>query len=157
MEEKEYKSTYNNLTAVRCVFEKALTNNKAKCRLSNHFCLADREGYACRNKESSSKCSELLKKLRKNSIFVLKLREVAGPLPHNMEIRVQVGGLAGVAKLVAGDAVIDAAGVVTEDINGVLLQAIDTFGSLDNLPYSEIIQSVLQFQGRSRRQRLNDD
>lgn len=157
MEEKEYKSTYNNLTAVRCVFEKALTNNKAKCGLSNHFCLADREGYSCKSNESSSKCSELLKKLRENSIFVLKLREIDGPLPHNMEIRVQVGGLAGVAKLVAGNENIDAAGLVTEDIDGVLSQAIDTFGSLDNLPYSEIIQSVLQFQVRRRRQRLNDD
>ena len=157
MEEKEYKSTYNNLTSVRCVFEKALTNNKAKCLLSNHFCLADREGYSCKDDESSSKCSQFLKKLRENSIFVLKLREIDGPLPHNMEIRVQVGGLAGVAKLVAGDAVLDATGRVTEDINGVLLQAIDTFGSLDNLPYSEVIQSVLQFQGRRRRQRLNDD
>ncbi len=157
MEEKEYQATYDNLTAVRCVFEKALTNNKAKCSLSNHFCLADREGYSCNNYESSFKCGELLKKLRENSTFVLKLREIDGPLPHNMEIRVQVGGLAGVAKLVARDDVIDAAGLVTQDINGVLLQAIETFGSLDNLPYSEIIQSVLQFQGRRRRQRSNDD
>lgn len=156
MEENEYKSTYNNLTAVRCVFEKALTNNKAKCSLSNHFCLADREGYSCKDDDSSSKCSELLEKLREKSIFVLKLHEIDGPLPHNMEIRVQVGGLAGVSKLV-GDEAVDMPQLVTKDINKVLFKAMDLFGSLDNLPYSEIIQSVLQFQGRRRRQRLDDD
>jgi len=49
MEESEYKSTYNALASVRCVFEKALTNNRAKCVLSRHFWLADREGYACKD------------------------------------------------------------------------------------------------------------
>jgi len=64
MEEEEYKATYNELASIRCVFEKALTNQQAKCRLSRHFCLADREGYSCENKESSVKCSKILEKLR---------------------------------------------------------------------------------------------
>lgn len=144
------------MTAVRCVFEKALTNNKAKCSLSNHFCLADREGCSCKDEGSSAKCGKLLEKLRKKSIFVLKLHEIDGPLPHNMEIRVQVGGLAGVSKLVDKEA-LDEPQLVTKNINGVLTKAMDIFGSLDDLPYSEIIQSVLQFQGRRRRQRLDDD
>ena len=67
MEEGEYKSTYGELTSVRCVFEKALTNHRAKCRLAKHFCLADREGYSCEDAESSLNCAELLEKLRKKS------------------------------------------------------------------------------------------
>ena len=158
MEEDEYKSTYNELASVRCVFEKALlnhqANHRAKCRLSRHFCLADREGYACENVESSKKCSELLEKLRKNSIFVLKLHEIKGPLPHNMEIRVQAGGLAGLVKL------LDASSenslqqsLNVEGIDQVISRALESYGTLDDLPYSEIIQSVVQFQGRRRRQR----
>lgn len=157
MEENEYKSKYNDLTTIRCVFEKALTNHKAKCELAKHFCLADREGYACESEEASGKCHELLKKLRENSIFVLKLHEIDGPLPHNMEIRVQVGGMAGLVKAVMKEKADDTAPLVTKDINGVVVKAAEEFGSLEDLPYSEIIQSVLQFQGRRRRQRLNDD
>lgn len=156
MEEGEYKSKYNDLTTIRCVFEKALTNHKAKCSLARHFCLADREGYACENEVASTKCSELLEKLRKKSIFVLKVRDIDGPLPHNMEIRVQVGGVAGLAKQVGGEDISSSAPVV-KDINRVVLKAVEKFGSLEKLPYSEIIQSVVQFQGRRRRQRLNDD
>ncbi len=157
MEEGEYKSKYNDLTTVACVFEKALTNHKAKCKLSKHFCLADREGYSCDRKDAAVKCVELLEKLRESSIFVLKLHVVDGPLPHNMEIRVQVGGVAGLVTLVSEQEIPDAAQHVTKDINGVVMKAIDKFGSLENLPYSEIIKSVVQFQGRRRRQRLNDD
>jgi hypothetical protein len=153
MEESEYKSTYNALTPVRCVFEKALTSNRAKCSLSGHFCLADREGYACQNRLSSNLCNELLKKLRKNSIFVLKLHEINGPLPHNMELRVQVGGITGLTKLLENESDVHTDQHVTDDIHGLLNKAMQKFGSLDAVPYSKIIQSVVQFQGRQRRQR----
>ena len=148
MEEDEYKSTYSELASVRCVFEKALTNHQAKCDLSRHFCLADREGYSCEDAGASLKCSKLLEKLREKSIFVLKLRDIDGPLPHNMEIRVQVGGVRGLAKLINVD-IIDK----VDNIHRVLDEVINKFGSLDSLPYSEIIQSIEQFQGRRRRQR----
>lgn len=155
MEESEYRSTYNDLTKNRCVFEKALTNHKAKCPISKHFCLADREGYACQSKESSIKCAELLEKLRENSVFVLKLHEINAPLPHNMEIRVQVGGLVGLAKQVSLEEDTNAT-VVVSDINGVVERALVQFGSLDKLPFSNIMQSVVQFKGRRRRKSLVD-
>jgi hypothetical protein len=149
MEEDEYKSTYNRLASVRCVFEKALTNNHAKCHLSRHFCLADREGYSCEDAQSSFICSKFLEKLREKSVFVFKLRNIAGPLPHNMEIRVQVGGVTGLSKQLETQH----NAPYVEDINGVLNKAIEKFRTLDDLPYSEIIQSVEQFQARRRRQR----
>lgn len=152
MEEDEYKSTYNELTPVRCVFEKTLTNNQAKCRLSQHFCLADREGYSCESFEASSKCIEFLEKLREKSIFVLKVHDVDRLLPHNMEIRVQVGGVIGLEKLTNESFDGDNPSVV-EDIRGVIEQSLKHFGSFEALPYSKIIQSVVQFQGRRRRKR----
>ena len=155
MEENEYRSVYNERTTIRCVFEKALTNHKAACSLSDHFCLADREGYACKDQESSSKCREILDKLRENSRFVLKLREIDGPLPHNMEIRVQAGGLMGVAKLLDHLPVQLPAEtqLAASDINTLVQAVIAQYGSLDALPYDEIVQSIVQFQGRKRRQR----
>jgi hypothetical protein len=153
MEESEYKSTYNSLASVRCVFEKALTNNRAQCSLSSHFWLADREGYACKVRDSSEQCSELLRKLRGNSIFVLKLHEISGPLPHNMELRVQVGGLTGLAKLLEKENDIHTDQLVTDDIHGLINKTLVAIGAIDTLPYSKIIQSVVQFQGRQRRQR----
>ena len=155
MEENEYRSAHNERTTIRCVFEKALTNHKAKCSLSDHFCLADREGYACKDKQSSSNCREILDKLRENSRFVLKLREIDGPLPHNMEIRVQAGGLTGVARLLdylPGQSPAEGQ-LAVSDIKAVVQAVITKYGSLDALPYDEIVQSIVQFQGRKRRQR----
>ena len=153
MEEDEYKSSYNELASVRCVFEKALTSHKAACNLSNHFCLADREGYSCEDSTSSLKCRQFLELLRENSLFSLKLKELNGPLPHNMEIRVQVGGVSGLAKVLDKSLVNQTGGVKVDDIQSVLKQAVNDFGSLLDLPYSQIIQSIVQYQGRRKRQR----
>ena len=153
MEEGEYKSTYNELVSVCCVFEKTLTSNQARCRLSRHFCLADREGYACSDEESSIKCRELLENLREKSAFVLKVHKIKGPLPHNMEIRVQVGGITGLAKLIENQVGDRLKQPVVEDIHGLIQKTTEKIGPLDKLPYSEIIQSVVQFQARRRRQR----
>lgn len=93
----------------------------------------------------------MLNKLRDNSRFVLKLREIDGPLPHNMEIRVQAGGLIGVARLVGQ---LPAEGqLAASDIKTVVQAVIAKYGSLDALPYDEIVQSIVKYQGRKRRQR----
>ena len=146
MEESEYKSTYNQIAEIRCEFEKALTNHKAKCPLARHFWLADREGYACKSEEAAVKCRQVLSKLRENSRFVLKLQEAADKLPHNMEIRVQAGGMQGIQALVKTDQ-----DEIIEDIHGLVLQAEAKYGRLEDMPYNEIVQSVSRFQGRRTR------
>lgn len=148
MEESEYKSTYNEIASIRCEFEKSLTNHKARCAYSRHFWLADREGYACKSDKSSARCRELLEKLRDISRFALKIQQTGDKLPHNMEIRVQAGGLIGIQQLLCSewqDKV--------EDIHALIERAETEFGSLDNLPYNRIVQSISSYQGRKSRKR----
>ena len=148
MEENEYKSTYSEIANIRCEFEKALTNNKAKCSHSRHFWLADREGYACKSRESSAKCRELLGLLRENSRFILKLQQAGDKLPHNMEIRVQAGGLFGIQSLFTTGQ-LDR----IENIFALVEQAEIEFGSFEMMPFSQVVQSVSRYQGRKSRKR----
>ena len=148
MEENEYKSAYHDIARIRCEFEKALTNNKAHCACARHFWLADREGYACKSSRSSSKCHELLVKLRENSRFLLKLPQAVEILPHNMEIRVQAGGISGIQALFD-----TTPGQRVEDIHALIEQAEAEYGSLERLPYNRIVQSVSRYQGRKSRKR----
>jgi hypothetical protein len=149
MEEDEYKATYHEIAKTRCVFEKALTNNQCKCRFAKHFWLADREGYACNSDKNSSICRYLLEKLRENSRFFLKIHSVGAQLPHNADIRIQVGGLKGLNRVFNDD---DSDQFIT-DIKTLVEQAEARFKSLDQLPYSEIVKSIASYQGRSRSKR----
>lgn len=154
MEEDEYKATYNEIAETRCVFEKALTNKQCQCRYSKHFCLADREGYACKNDENASKCSYLLEKLRETSRFFLKIHSVGSRLPHNVDIRVQVGGLRGLRLVLHAE---DSERLIA-DIRALVEEAEARYESLDELPYSTIVQHIASYQGRVRgkRGRNND-
>ncbi len=146
MEENEYKAVYSKIAENRCVFEKALTNNQCKCHFSKHFCLADREGYSCGSREVAANCRNILEKLRENSKFLLKLHEVGEQLPHNMEIRVQVGGLRGLRAVLGSD---EKDALIT-DIRGLIEQAELQYNDMDALPYNEIVQSIASFQARRR-------
>ena len=147
MEENEYKAVYNEITQIVCVFEKALTNNLCKCECSKHFWLADREGYACNSKQASDECAALLQQLRQSSRFSLKLPGVGAPLPHNMDIKVQAGGLSGLQKLYG--ATDDK--YITGNIHKLIGNAVALTGSVEALPYSEIIKSIAEYKVRSRR------
>ena len=149
MEEDEYKATYSEIAKTPCVFEKALTNNQCKCRFSRHFWLADREGYACNSDKNSSTCRYLLEKFRENSRFFLKAHSVGSQLPHNVDIRVQVGGLRGLSAVFSGETDDE----LITDIKALVEQAEARFESLDLLPYSEIVQSIASYQGRPKSKR----
>ena len=112
------------------------------------FNLADREGVACSSQSSNLRCQLFLALMRKNASFALQLTRVDGPLPHAKEIKVQTGGLLGLKKS------LDTAEHEVErvdDIAALLLQAETQYRQLKLLPFSEIVKSVVNFQGRKRR------
>ncbi len=150
MEENEYKATYDEITQINCVFEKALTNNLCQCACARHFWLADREGYACNSAPASAECAALLQRLREKSRFSLKLPSVGQQLPHNMDIRVQAGGLAGLQKRYGET---DASPYITGNVRRLVETAITDAGGIDQLPYGDIVQSIAEYRVRSRRRR----
>jgi hypothetical protein len=150
MEEQEYRATYRALSQRRCVFEKAITSRRCSCRQSARFHLADREGVACNSDAGNALCIALLDTMRRNARFSLQITHADRPLPHAKEIRVQIGGLLGLQKLLhphltQADSV--------QDINGLTTEAIDRYRRIENLPYELIVQTLASFEGRRKRTR----
>jgi hypothetical protein len=76
------------------------------------------------------------------------LQQAGERLPHNMEIRVQAGGISGIQALFS-----DGSEQKVDDIHALVEQAEAEYGSLERLPYDRIVQSVSRFQGRKSRKR----
>lgn len=145
MDEDEYRKTYKQINETRCIFEKALCSLYCACSKSKPFRLADRTCYGCHSPVDQQQCVELLNHLRNQTKFVFKLNEINGPLPHNKEIRVQNGGLSSLQKLVHINE------VKVLDVQGVISRAIKEFGSINQLPYNLLMQSVMAFKARPKR------
>lgn len=148
MEEKEYKTTYRVVNERRCVFEKAVLAGVCGCEKLARFCLADREGVACKSPAGCSLCTQLLQHLRRNARFALRLKRVEGALPHAKEMKVQAGGLRGVRAAVAGLPVHEEK---VDRVSGLIGEAVTQFHGLENLPYDEIVKIIATFEYRPRR------
>ena len=148
MDEKEYRSTYQTVNPIRCVFEKAINSRACNCSESTRFNLADREGVSCNSNTAQKRCELLLNALRQNSRFALQLTMTDDKLPHNAEIKIQNGGIMGIAKLVESTTANE------NDIYTLIDSAIKQFDSIDSFPYQQIIREISAYQ--SRRRRKND-
>lgn len=151
MDEQEFRSTYHAVNGLRCVFEKSILSRRSQCSHCARFHLADREGAACDSLPSRQRCLDLLTRLREKAIFALRITHLEGELPHAKEIRVQTGGLLGLQRALAPDPAPERDHV--EDINGLVTHALLRHGDLESLPYPEIMQAVVHFEGRPRRKR----
>jgi cobyrinic acid a,c-diamide synthase len=75
----------------------------------------------------------------------LRLTHIADKLPHGKEIKVECGGMLGL-QIALGRG----AGRV-EDIHDLFEAALDRYGTIGELPYSEIVKSVVSYQARQRK------
>jgi len=143
MEENEYRTTYNKLVDHPCVFAKAINSTSCSCRQAARIQIADRIAINCSSGSEQQQCTLMLEKLRSAAQFVLRMPDIAGALPHNKEIRVQIGGIKGIAAILGQDE----SGL---DIYRLRTQAQTRFGDLDKLPYSEIVRHIMQARTRRR-------
>lgn len=146
MDETAFRQARGAVNPHPCPFEKAILARCCACPLSERRNIAERETAACREPTARASCVALRELLRRNSSFALKHPHIEGPLPHAQEMKVQCGGLLGLQQAVA-----PADGV--NDVAGLVRAAQQEFGSLENLPYSKIVQSVVACQPRRGGQR----
>ncbi|HED18140.1 MAG TPA: hypothetical protein ENI74_01385 [Gammaproteobacteria bacterium] len=146
VEEDEYRSTYHSVTERRCVFEKAVLSHHCACTFATRFYLADREGIACDATAAHRRCQHLITLLRENARFALKTTLLEGELPHAKEIKVQGGGLLGLQRVLRPD--LGKKNVA--DVAALTVLGENTFGSLEQFPYQEIVKSIVTFEGRRR-------
>lgn len=147
MDENEYRSTYQDVNPIRCVYEKAINSRICNCSKSTRFNLADREGVSCNSASAQRLCAELLNILREKARFTLQQGQTEAKLPHNAEMKIQNGGIKGIAKL------IDDEKINQDDIALVISSALIQFESITALPFSEIMRDISAHQSRKRRNR----
>jgi hypothetical protein len=150
MEEQEYREIYSAINERRCPYEKAINSRRCNCSQSKRFNLANREGVACKSAPGNLLCNELLNIMRQKARFSLHVTHATSPLPHAKEIKVQVGGLLGLQKAMDTQA---ADMPTVDDIYRLTNAAMGHFVSLADLPYEEIMQSIVVFKGREKRPR----
>lgn len=130
----------------RCPFEKPILSAQCDCELAARFSVAEQMGVNCRSGIARNNCTTLLALLRNRARFALKVTDTSDNLPFGKELKVMIGGLLGLQRLLAPAA--DSA--LVGNIHALVRQAQGQYGSLAALPYQEIVKSIAAFRPRRR-------
>jgi len=117
------------------------------CENARRLYLGERADIGCNLDTARTNCLFLLEALKQNAQFALKLRRPSGRLPHGKLMKLQCGGLLGLQRLVAPERVHHA---TVDNIHGLVVAARTTYGSLQDLPYPEIVKSIASYEPRRR-------
>lgn len=149
MYEDEYKRAYHTLNERYCPFEKSILTRQCRCEYAHRFHIADREGTGCRSASAQPMCVDLLHLLRANAQFALGMVDMPKALPHQKAMKVQMGGLIGLQRLMLPTCKTSR----VENIYGLIRSAQEAYGDLNSLPFAEIIRSIASYQAKRRRRR----
>ena len=142
MDEAAFGNARGTIAGPACVFERALLARCADCRNAARHALAEREAAGCRSPVAHTNCATLLQLVRERSTFALKIASTDAPLRHALAMRLQCGGLEGVAHAVAVDG--------ANDVHTMVVDAQARYGALGSLPWPAIVAAVVGWQGRRR-------
>ena len=142
--EDAYKLARKTYIQHSCPFERALLSRCVGCGRSRKLNLAEREAIACGDPLVREHCLAFYRAVHENAQFALKINPDA-PWPFGKEIRAQCGGVRGLA------VALGAAGDETTDTAETILAGVQSLGSCDAFPYSEIMRAVVHYEPRKRR------
>ncbi len=131
----------------RCPFEKAILSAQCACEMATRFSIAEQMGVECRSDIARNNCVTLLAFMRERARFALKVTDTTVGLPFGKEMKVMLGGLIGLQRQMATE---ERAVARVQNIHALVQQAQAAYGSLDALPYQEIVRSIAAFQGKRR-------
>ncbi len=134
---------------IRCVLEKSLLTGTARCRHGRSYELGERLGYECLSGDCASQCRGWLQHLRNHSRFIFGRSHQAGqPLTNHQEIRLQCGGVLGLAQLADGSASQPVA-----DVSSLLAAMIAEHGDIDTIPLQQVVPAIAAYDPRPHRKR----
>jgi hypothetical protein len=141
MDEAAYRRTREQASGLPCVFAGALQAHSASCELAAKRSLAEREVLTCTLPTAHINCETLTHLFHERATFALRLHPGA-PLTHATELRLQSGGLLGLQKVLTA---------ARADVHQMVLQAQAQHGSLVELPWVPIVESIRAWQPRRRK------
>jgi hypothetical protein len=150
MEEQEFKNTLKKINDLKCQHSKVIFSRKGECQFAHKFLIAEREGINCESIEGEKLCGQWVNHLKDKCLFALKITDKTEELPHGKAIKLQVGGLIGMAQELNPGSPEQPP---FKNINKLLVDALKKFGEFEAIPLNNVITSISAYKARQRSKR----
>lgn len=131
----------------RCPFAAAIITERADCRHAEQVVRRGGSEYDCRSQPDQQACQALFERLKAAAFPAFGVEDDLTSMPHSVLVKVQCGGLLGLARLGGRDK--DRIADIAELRDG----ALGRFGGLDGLPVGDLVADMtgLRSERRGRR------
>jgi len=129
-----------------CPFRKTILGGSCACSLALKTHLPTGCSVSCKDDAAWDQCEALLDEMITAAKFVLQYIEDSESLTHGKLLKIQHGGLFGLARLVYNKHVTQ-----IDDVHCLVNDAKQQYHSLDAIPYQELLDDIANWQLKRRR------
>jgi hypothetical protein len=147
MDEEQFRQIHTAIIQHPCPFAKGILTQRCHCKQAKKIFIAERESVHCQNVMAQKICQMVFIQLNEKARFALKIVEMNQPLPHAKQMKLTCGALLALQQLLSSEL---EAGNNVFDIHELLTKALQYYGDLSQLPWSELVRAIGEYQVRQR-------
>ena len=131
-----------------CPFGSTLVTETCHCVHAEQVVRRGGAEIVCQTEAAYVRCTELFQHLKNVALPEFEVEDDLTTMPHSVLQKIQFGGLLGLQQLITGQ--------VTDTIVDIadLLDALESkYGTLEELPYNDLVSSITEYKLKRRRGR----
>jgi hypothetical protein len=132
----------------KCPFAAPITTGRAACTRAQEVVRRGGSEYDCAAPAAQARCTDLHQRLKAVGLTAFEVEDDLTTMPHSVLVKVQVGGLAGLQRLLG-----QPAGPIA-DVDTLVEQAAAQAGGIDAIPVATLADDMtgckLERRGRRR-------
>lgn len=133
-----------------CIFARAVLARAVTCELARRGSIGERETVGCRVPQAHAGCAALAALMRERARFALRLPAPDRPLRHAQAMRIECGGLQGLARALGAEPA-EGGEAPLADVHALVGLAQQRHGSLADLAWDGIVGAMRTWAPRRRR------
>jgi len=131
-----------------CPFGSTLVAEVCHCIHADQVVRRGGAEIVCQDEVAYVRCTELFQQLKNVALPEFEVEDDLTTMPHSVLQKIQFGGLLGLQQLITEQSTDTVADIAS------LLDALETkFGTLDDLPYNDLISTITEYKLKRRRGR----
>jgi hypothetical protein len=133
--------------SLKCPFAAPITAGKAACRNAQEVVRRGGSEYDCRSADAHAVCARLFEQLKAVALPAFGVEDSLLSMPHSTLIKIQSGGLLGLARLVGDPNGGEAGGrIEVADVADLIRRAEACYGDLGLVPGAELTADMLGYR-----------
>jgi hypothetical protein len=132
--------------SLKCPFAAPITAGRAACRNAQEVVRRGGSEYDCRSEADHAACTALFEHLKAAALSAFEVEDDLLSMPHSTLVKIQSGGLLGLARLLNGGDAQEADGREVADIADLVARTRGRYGDIGLVPCAELTGDMLGYR-----------